>query len=134
MEEVEVEISDEVFDKVGVQCRHTFSGHSGQILCVVALSDSKLATGGCYTDKTIRVWDVHSGELVARLAGFSSACLTLEGLSEQHMCSGHENGDVLVWDFMAGTLQHTLAGRWKHKAPVVAMFVAFSHVCFHPCS
>lgn len=114
---------DEEFDEIGIECTSTLEGHSGQILCMTRLSDSLIATGGCYVDKSIRVWNVHTGEQVSHMRGFTSSCLVLRGLSDDTVCSGHENGQICVWDVPSGQLRHELAGHWRHRAPVVAMFV-----------
>ena len=112
---------DELVNDLDIECVQSLEGHSGQILCIAQLSPSALATGGCYIDKTIRVWDVVTGELLSRMSGFDSSCLKLQHLDEHTLCSGHENGKLFVWDIPTGELRHELAGHWRHRAPIVAM-------------
>ncbi len=112
-----------VVDKLGVECIQTLEGHRGQVLCLISLSDSTIASGGCYVDKTIRVWDVLLGTQLSRLSGFTASCVSLLGLDDTTLCSGHEDGNIFIWDIAENKLRHQLAGHWRHRAPVLSLCV-----------
>lgn len=95
------EDEEEILNSLGIECAHTLEGHAGQVLCAIPLSNNLIASGGCYIDKTIRLWDVNTGEELERMTGFTSACLKLLQLDEHTICSGHADGVINVWDIGA---------------------------------
>ncbi|PFX34916.1 F-box/WD repeat-containing protein 7-like [Stylophora pistillata] len=74
----------------------TFEGHTQGISCV-QFDDTRIASGSY--DKTIRVWDIQSGEcdVVLTLAGHSGTvrCLNLNG---NRLVSGSVDRSIKVWD------------------------------------
>jgi WD40 repeat protein/serine/threonine protein kinase len=55
-----------------------------------------LASAG--DDRIVRVWDLASGDLVARLEGHTGAVQGLAFLPDRRLVSGDVNGDIKVWD------------------------------------
>ena len=81
-----------------------------------------IATGS--SDKTVRLWDVQSGECVRIFIGHRSMILSLAMSSDgRYMASGDEDGMIMMWDLSSGRcvtplMGHTscvwtLAFRWK---------------------
>ncbi|KAL9959313.1 hypothetical protein ACROYT_G032627 [Oculina patagonica] len=74
----------------------TFEGHTQGISCV-QFDDTRIASGSY--DKTIRVWDIQSGDCdaVLTLAGHSGTvrCLNLNG---NRLVSGSVDRSIKVWD------------------------------------
>ena len=67
-------------------------------LCV--LPDGRLASG-C-DDNTIRLWDVASGAVTARLEGHSNEVATLCGLPDGRLASGSLDNTIRLWDVARG--------------------------------
>jgi WD40 repeat protein len=74
-------------------------GHASEILCVVwnPLNNRQLAT--CSNDKTIKVWDIYSEQILFNLIGHSSS---INSISWSHrtnlICSGSSDNTIKIWD------------------------------------
>ncbi|EFJ40753.1 hypothetical protein VOLCADRAFT_108019 [Volvox carteri f. nagariensis] len=95
--------------------------HHKPVLAVATTPDSKyLITGSA--DKTVRVWDVCTGYIMATLRGHtgevSTVAVTPNG--RRIMSSGADKV-IFVWDFVTGECKRALRG---HKAPVSCLAVA----------
>ncbi|QDT42001.1 Serine/threonine-protein kinase PrkC [Gimesia alba] len=81
-----------------------FSGMSFQVLCMDLSEDgTRLVAGG--GDRTVRVWDTESGELLATLEGHSGPVhsvampsITRFNLPGSYVVSGSEDATVRYWD------------------------------------
>lgn len=80
-----------------------------------------IATGS--SDKTVRLWDVQSGECVRIFIGHRGMILSLAMSPDgRYMASGDEDGTIMMWDLSSGrcvtplmghtTCVWTLAFRW----------------------
>merc|ERR1711988_805941 len=69
-----------------------------------------MGASGSY-DKTVRIWDVMSGECVHVLnghsSGVSSVCYSPDGKT---LASGSYDNTVRIWDVMSGECVHVLNG------------------------
>jgi WD40 repeat protein len=107
----------------------TLEGHNGAISCVAFAKEGKSAFSATYsmtgdTDNTIRVWDVATGKEIAKLdVGGETRQLTTAAFSSdgRRALTGHENGEVCLWDLTAKTKLRTFR---EHKHAISA--VAFS--------
>nr|GMD51969.1 transcription initiation factor TFIID subunit 5 [Ipomoea batatas] len=68
-----------------------------------------IATGS--SDKTVRLWDVQSGECVRIFIGHRSMILSLAMSPDgRYMASGDEDGKIMVWDLASGRCITPLVG------------------------
>ncbi|CAJ1972394.1 unnamed protein product [Sphenostylis stenocarpa] len=68
-----------------------------------------IATGS--SDKTVRLWDVQSGECVRVFIGHRSMILSLAMSPDgRHMASGDEDGTIMMWDLSSGCCVTPLVG------------------------
>lgn len=97
------------------------SGHAGPAYCLHASPNARWLASGGY-DKSVRVWDLSSGEEIAYFPGhlgsvrglaFSSDCLTLLSAGNDHV--------IRCWDLPSGQETHRLEG---HTKPVISLAVS----------
>ncbi|KAH6806730.1 TBP-associated factor 5 [Perilla frutescens var. frutescens] len=68
-----------------------------------------IATGS--SDKTVRLWDVQSGECVRIFIGHRSMILSLAMSPDgRYMASGDEDGTIMMWDLASGRCVSPLVG------------------------
>lgn len=68
-----------------------------------------IATGS--SDKTVRLWDVASGECVRIFVGHRSMILCLALSPDgRYMASGDEDGTIMMWDLSTGRCVSPLVG------------------------
>ncbi|GFR76361.1 F-box/WD repeat-containing protein 7 [Elysia marginata] len=90
------------------------------VLCVTC-DDSRLASGS--SDKTIKVWDIHTGHLQHTLKGHTKGIWCLQFFTKLLLVSGSFDNTIRakVWDISRSLLVHTLVG---HNAAVFSVDVA----------
>ena len=82
-----------------VSRRHSLSGHSGTVFALSA-SDALVASGG--VDRTVKVWDVESGNCAHTLRGHTAWVSSLAlSASARVVVSGSWDGTVRVWSLVA---------------------------------
>ena len=68
-----------------------------------------IATGS--SDKTVRLWDVQTGECIRMFIGHRSMVLSLAMSPDgRYMASGDEDGTIMMWDLSTGRCVSPLAG------------------------
>jgi WD40 repeat protein/serine/threonine protein kinase len=113
------------------QCQQTLAGggfkltrkrgHTGEVTSVALSADGRTAVSGS-EDKTMRVWDVPSGECRYTLKGEGDIPADLVAISADGHTAVSTNYDaVQVWDLLAGDCLHTMS-----QAPHVVNSVALS--------
>lgn len=78
--------------------KHALKGHKGQVLCVQFSPDGEtLATAS--RDRTVRIWDVASGQLIrwwdGNMGGVTSLAFSPDGT---RLAAGGDAGTIVVWD------------------------------------
>ncbi|GAB1544572.1 hypothetical protein NUACC21_72480 [Scytonema sp. NUACC21] len=103
---------------------YTLTGHSEKITSVAMTSDGLTVVSGS-ADKTIKVWNLTTGQLIRTLPGkigeVSSLTVSPDGNFLAVGSCEHPKSNVKVWHLPTGKLVHTLLG---HQKPV--NFVAIS--------
>jgi uncharacterized Zn finger protein (UPF0148 family) len=94
----------------------TLTGHSKAVNGITISPDGQTLVSGS-RDSTIKVWNLHSGELLRSfqgasgfgswLSGFQSVAISLDG---QTLVSGGSDKTIKVWNLHSGELLRTLTG------------------------
>ena len=87
-----------------------FNSYSCVLQCVQWHANCNyVATGS--SDKTVRLWDVQSGECVRIFIGHRSTVLSLAMSPDgRFMASGDEDGTIMMWDLSSGRCISPLMG------------------------
>lgn len=117
------------FRKAKLQGLMTFErgplvGHEGCVNAVAFSADAKLLVSGA-TDKTVRVWDVETGELISTLTYHKASVDCVAYSSDgQFVATGCDSGFVGIWSVADGAWQRRVTGD-RHTWGVKAL-------CFSP--
>ena len=76
--------------------QRTLTGHGDDVISVCALDGERLASGSF--DKTVRVWDLTTGEAVRTLTGHGDYVTSVCALDGERLASGSADKTVRVWD------------------------------------
>jgi WD40 repeat protein len=90
-----------VWDTANGVCLRTLSGHSSNVYAMVGLPDGMLASGSA--DRTVRLWDLASGELLA-MARHTDSVTALTKLHGK-LVSGSLDRTVRVWTIKTGKME-----------------------------
>lgn len=99
-------------------CLRTLGGHTDAVTCVALTPDGNWAVSTS-ADRTLRVWNINSGECLRTLFGHTDTvwdvALTPDGRTA---VSASKDANLCVWDVPRGELLRTLDG---HEVPVTAV-------------
>ena len=88
----------------------TLAGHAGSVLAVAVTPDGRWAISAS-SDRTLKVWDLATGQEERTLAGHESlvrsVAVTADG---RRAISASDDGTLIVWDLATGQEERTLAG------------------------
>jgi len=89
---------------------YTFGWHSDWVKSVAISPDGHIIVSGS-RDKTIKVWNLHTGKLSRNFAGHSDTVETVAISADGHIIvSGSHDKTIKVWNLHTGELIRTLAG------------------------
>ena len=100
------------------QCRQVLSGHTGEITALAVSPDGYFFASGS-SDRTLKLWDVATGQLVHTFAGRSlwsrhghRGCINALTFSpDGHLLiSGSDDGTIKLWDLANQTCIETIDG------------------------
>ncbi|MDZ7970239.1 MAG: WD40 repeat domain-containing protein, partial [Nostoc sp. DedSLP03] len=89
---------------------NTLEGHSSYVNSV-AYSPNGQQLASASSDKTIKIWDVSSGQLLKTLTGHSDTVISVAySPNGQQLASASSDKTIKIWDVSSGQLLKTLTG------------------------
>lgn len=105
------------------QCVKTLTGHLSSVCSVAISADGKILASGSF-DRTIKLWNLETGELLHTLNRHSQPVLSLAfSPNNQILASGSVNDTIDLWNLSSGVVSCTIA---DHSDSVVSISVAIS--------
>lgn len=101
------------------QNKHTvrhLSGHTDGVMCVQFCEASNIAITGSF-DRTIRVWNLETGQEIRQLTGHTRGVRALQ-FDKCKLVSGAMDNTLKIWDWHTGRCIRTLEG---HTAGVLSL-------------
>ncbi len=102
----------EIWEMIYAEVPRTLSGHGGRINAVVAGRGGKLlASGG--DDRTARIWDLESGQLLESLRGHQAPVNGVAFSPDHRRLATASDRTVRIWKLESGELERTLEAHSK---------------------
>jgi serine/threonine protein kinase len=93
----------------GISLQKTLNGHSSSVSSVAYSPDGQTLASGGSDDKTIKLWDVKTGNLLQTFTGHSSSVSSVAYSPDgQTLASGSQDDTIKLWDVKTGNLLQTL--------------------------
>lgn len=95
-----------IWDTETSQQKFILKDHKGRVTRILFASDGKTLVSGS-VDKTIRFWDVKTGELINTFKGYDPNSPIVFSPDGNILASGGENAKVFLWALNTGSLETT---------------------------
>lgn len=96
-DDMEIKIWDEHIMPI-----RTITGHTASVTCVKFTPDGNTIVSGS-KDKTIKIWDIATGNLIRTLSGHTGTLKQIDISDDgSRIVSGAEDGTIRTWDFATG--------------------------------
>ncbi len=115
---LEFKVSEQDSTRINPEALATLWGHTAWVLTLTVLPDGRLVSGS--HDKTIKVWNLLSGECEATFSGHTDYVRALTVLQDGRLASGSADNTVKIWNLLTGECEATLSG---HASYVYALTV-----------
>jgi len=94
----------------------TLRGHKWTVISVALAPDGRTALSGCL-DKTVKLWDLATGNEIRTLTGHTDmVCCAALAPDARTALSGSNDGTLKLWDVATGKELRTLSGQAGHVA------------------
>lgn len=100
-------------DLVKKEWRNTFTlgGHEEIVMCLRMLSKDRLISGS--KDKTVRIWDLNSGECIKIFRGHTSSVRHIKVIENKIVTASHDK-TLRVWDIDSTEVLYTMEGHEEY--------------------
>lgn len=116
-------ILDESSEKK-MSCQVILKGHSNRINCIVFTPCNTKAISSS-TDNSLRIWDISTGESLAKMSGHSSLVSSIALSSSGDVCaSASGDASCRLWNIPQGTCYEEIA--WESGPVVLCDFLPFA--------
>jgi WD40 repeat protein len=112
----------------GARAGQTFTGHRGNISCVVFSSDNQYLASASL-DQNVRIWDVsgNNKHALASLKGIKGTVKQMLFLPDPQMIlTACDGGQVILWNWATGHRQH----EWRLDQPIICSLALANDGCF----
>lgn len=86
---------------------------------IIQLSDNRIAS--CSDDKTIKIWNLKTGECIATLEGHTDDVHSLIKLSENRIASGSRDKTIKIWNIEIPEHAHCIATLKGHEYGILLL-------------
>jgi hypothetical protein len=94
----------------------TLRGHTNEVLSLAITADGKTLVSGSL-DKTIKLWDLATGEEQATLKGHTRGVISVSiAADSKTLASGSADGTIKLWDLATGEELSALEGHNNHAS------------------
>jgi len=94
--------------------RYTLSGHSSLLGCMAWSPNGRMLASGSL-DKSIKIWNVQTGQELQTLVGHSESVYSVAWApDEQMLASGSDDRSIKIWNVQTGQEFQTLRGHSSH--------------------
>ena len=88
-------------------CKFTLKGHTNGVFGLKQITPSILASGSY--DRTIKLWDITSGQLIRTLTGHTNSIgWSIDLLNSQTLVSGSYDQTIKLWNWSTGECLSTI--------------------------
>jgi small GTP-binding protein len=91
------------------KCLHVLKGHNGTVCGVAISTDRRIVVSGS-KDKSIRIWDVESGECTQILRGHTDSVREIVCGANGRIYSASDDKSIRIWNTITGDCIATLKG------------------------